>query len=59
MKIYLVDDNGGIIFEFDSDGAGGMTVKSSTEDRVRVTSLLKSAYNAMRARRAKGDPNAN
>jgi hypothetical protein len=40
MKLYVLDDNGVVVFEF-ADDSDGMQLSASQETRVRVMSLIK------------------
>lgn len=42
MKLYVLDNNGAVVFEF-SERDGGMRLAASQEAKVRVTMLLKAA----------------
>jgi hypothetical protein len=42
MKLYILDDNGRVVFEFSED-AGGVVLAVSKETKVKICSLLKAA----------------
>jgi hypothetical protein len=43
MKLYVLNDSCEIVFEFD-DTSGGYRLKTSTDDKVKVLSIIKAAF---------------
>ena len=47
MKIYVLDDNGSVVFEF-SQHAGGFVLSVPQEIKVKVVALVKAALKHLR-----------
>lgn len=47
MKIYILDDNGQVVFEFTQD-AGGFVLSVPLEVKVKVVALVKAALKHLR-----------
>jgi hypothetical protein len=42
MKLYVIDENGSVVFEF-SDTSGGLRLNGSVETKVKLIRLLRAA----------------
>ena len=47
MKMYVLDDNGGVVFEFSETG-GGFSLSVSQEVKVKIVALVKAALKYLR-----------
>jgi len=54
MKLYVLDDNGSVAFEFSPEG-GGHALASSDETRAKVILLIKAAVRFLMMREKKDD----
>jgi len=49
MKIYILDDNGRVVFEFSETG-GGFALSVSQEVKVKIAALVNAALKFLRAK---------